>query len=100
MFGGWVSSRWLNKAGRAQFLATEEAQRAVTQALGEVSTSRVAIQKLAAEEAQLARAVSATREAVRLANLRYESGFSAYFEVLDAQQQLLVAETSLGVVPT
>ena len=36
------------------------------------------------------------REAVRLATLRYESGFSAYFEVLDAQEQLLAAETTLA----
>ena len=71
-------------------------ERAVTQALGEVSTSLVAIQKLAEEVAQRARAVSATREAVRLATLRYESGFSAYFEVLDALQQVLVAETVLA----
>ena len=34
--------------------------------------------------------------AVRLATLRYESGFSAYFEVLDAQEQLLAAETSVA----
>ena len=85
------------RVARAQF---EEArlvyERAVTQALGEVSTSLVAIQKLAEEVAQRARAVSATREAVRLATLRYESGFSAYFEVLDALQQVLVAETVLA----
>jgi multidrug efflux system outer membrane protein len=33
---------------------------------------------------------------VRLANLRYESGFSAYFEVLDAMQQLFVAQNNLA----
>jgi outer membrane protein, multidrug efflux system len=33
---------------------------------------------------------------VRLANLRYTSGLSAYFEVLDAQQQLFPAEISLA----
>ena len=36
------------------------------------------------------------REAVRLANLRYRSGLSAYFEVLEAQQQLFPAEISLA----
>ena len=35
---------------------------------------------------------------MRLASLRYESGFSAYFEVLDAQEQLLAAETSLAQI--
>jgi multidrug efflux system outer membrane protein len=82
---------------RAQFEEAKLAyERAVIQALGEVSTSLVAIRKLADEEVQRVRAVSATREAVRLATLRYESGFSAYFEVLDALQQALVAETVLA----
>lgn len=91
------SLRAQERVARARF---EEArlvyERAVTQALGEVSTSLVAIQKLAEEAAERTRAVSATREAVRLATLRYESGFSAYFEVLDAIQQALIAETALA----
>lgn len=86
------------RAARAQSEAARLGyERAVTQALGEVSTTLVAIQKLAEEEKDRARAVSATREAVRLATLRYESGFSAYFEVLDALQQALVAQTLLVV---
>ena len=36
--------------------------------------------------------------AVRLASLRYESGFSAYFEVLDAQELLFTAETSAAQI--
>ncbi len=68
----------------------------VTSALGEVSTSLVALQKFGDEETQRARAVAANREAVRLATLRYESGLSAYFEVLDAMQQLLAAENDLA----
>jgi multidrug efflux system outer membrane protein len=70
-------------------------EQAFTRALGEVSTSLVAIEKLAAEETERERSVRATREAVRLATLRYESGLSAYFEVLDALQLLLPAETAL-----
>ncbi|HTS02664.1 MAG TPA: TolC family protein, partial [Thermoanaerobaculia bacterium] len=62
---------------------------------GEVSTDLVAIEKLASEETERVRAVDAARESVRLATRRYESGFSAYFEVLDALQQLLPAETAL-----
>ena len=91
------SLRAQERVARARFEQARLAyERAVTQALGEVSTSLVAIQKLAEEEAQRARAVSATGEAVRLATLRYESGFSAYFEVLDALQQALIAETALA----
>ena len=70
-------------------------ERAFTRALGEVSSNLVAIEKLAAEETERDRSVHATREAVRLATLRYESGLSAYFEVLDALQLLLPAETAL-----
>ncbi|MCU1229191.1 MAG: efflux system, outer rane lipoprotein NodT family [Acidobacteria bacterium] len=71
-------------------------QRSITAALGEVSTDLVSNEKLAEAEVQRARAVAADREAVRLATLRYESGFSAYFEVLDAQEQLLSAETGVA----
>ena len=40
--------------------------------------------------------MAAYREAVRLANLRYISGLSAYFEVLESQQQLFPAEITLA----
>ena len=69
-------------------------ERQITAALGEVSTDLVANEKLAEAETHRARAVESDREAVRLATLRYESGFSAYFEVLDAQEQLFTAETA------
>jgi multidrug efflux system outer membrane protein len=86
------------RIARAQFegaLATYE--QTFTRALGEVSTDLVAMDRLAAEEVERTRAVNASRESVRLATRRYESGFSAYFEVLDALQQLLPAETALVV---
>jgi outer membrane protein, multidrug efflux system len=69
---------------------------AVTNALAEVSTALVAREKLVETERQRARAVAAYREAVRLANLRYLSGLSAYFEVLESQQQLFPAEITLA----
>lgn len=84
------------RLARARFdeaLATYE--QSVTRALGEVSTELVAMEKLAVAEAERTRAVNAARGSVRLATRRYESGFSAYFEVLDALGQLLPAETAL-----
>jgi len=85
------------RVARAQFDQARVAyEEAVTRALGEVSSDLVAIDRLAAEEAERGRAVKAARESVRLATRRYESGFSAYFEVLDALQQLLPAETALA----
>ena len=73
-------------------------EREINSALGEVSSDLVANEKLAEAEQLRARAVEADRDAVRLATLRYESGFSAYFEVLDAQEQLLAAETSVAQI--
>jgi outer membrane protein TolC len=84
------------RVARAQFdQALVSYEQAFTRALGEVSSNLVAIEKLAAEETERERSVRATREAVRLATLRYESGLSAYFEILDALQLLLPAETAL-----
>ena len=71
-------------------------ERDVTNALGEVSTSIVGIDRLAASERERERAVRANQQAVRLVNLRYSSGLSAYFEVLDAMEQLLSAENNLA----
>jgi multidrug efflux system outer membrane protein len=90
------SLRAQERIARAQFDQARVAyEQAFTRALGEVSSDLVAIEKLAAEETERERSVHATREAVRLATLRYESGLSAYFEVLDALQLLLPAETAL-----
>jgi multidrug efflux system outer membrane protein len=81
----------------AQF---EEAQinyeESVTRALADVSTTLVSLQKLDAVETQRRRALRANVEAVRLVNLRYDSGLSAYFEVLDAMQQLFAAENAVA----
>lgn len=80
----------------AQFeQALAQYEQSVTRALADASTSLVTVEKLAAVETQRERALRANEEAVRLANLRYESGFSAYFEVLDAMQQLFTAQNNL-----
>ena len=68
----------------------------VTNAFGEVSRALVDRAKLVETERQRAREVAAYQEAVRLANVRYGSGLSAYFEVLEAQQQLFPAEIALA----
>jgi len=68
----------------------------ITNAFGEVSRALVDRAKLVETERQRSREVAAYREAVRLANVRYNSGLSAYFEVLEAQQQLFPAEIALA----
>jgi len=85
------------RVAMAQFeQAKLQYEQAVTNAFGEVSTSLIALQKLAAAEQERQRAVNAYREAVRLSLLRYNSGLSAYFEVIDAQENLLSTENGLA----
>ncbi len=76
--------------------ALVEYEQSVTRALADASTSLVTIEKLASAESARQRALRANEEAVRLATLRYDSGFSAYFEVLDAMQQLFSAQNNLA----
>jgi len=73
-----------------------EYEGAAANAFGEVSRALADRTKLVETERQRARTVAAYQEAVRLASVRYASGLSAYFEVLEAQQQLFPAEIGLA----
>ena len=67
-------------------------QKSVETAFREVADALVSVmQSTAAEEDQWAR-LQAARNVLRLAGLRYESGYSAYLEVLDAQRTANEAE--------
>ncbi|HEV7501507.1 MAG TPA: TolC family protein, partial [Vicinamibacteria bacterium] len=93
--GGRIRSQY--RVSLAQFeQARLRYEQDVNRALGEVSTSLVALQKLEQAETERRRAVAANENAVRLARLRYTSGLSAYFEVLDALQQLFLSQNSLA----
>jgi outer membrane protein, multidrug efflux system len=69
-------------------------EKAVTQAFGEVSTSLSAHQQLAKAYREQLASVEAYRESVRLSFIRYDSGLSSYFEIVDAQIQLYPAEST------
>ena len=85
------------RASQARFQQAKVRYEAtVAASFGDVTRALADRTKLAEAEAQREGAVRAYREAVRLANVRYASGLSAYFEVLDAQQQLFPAELSLA----
>ena len=71
-------------------------QRAVETAFREVADALTNVQQSAAAEQDLQTRVAAARNALRLARLRYEAGYSAYLEVLDAQRSANDAE--LGYV--
>jgi outer membrane protein, multidrug efflux system len=87
------------KGSRATLEETQALyQGTVLTALQEVSDSLVARQKLIESREQQAQAVQALEESVRLSLLRYTDGLANYIEVLDAQQQLFPAETTLAQV--
>jgi multidrug efflux system outer membrane protein len=67
----------------------------VLNAFRDVSDALVSRQEFEGIRASRAGAVESLQEAVRLANMRYDQGFSGYYEVLEAQQQLLAAELAL-----
>ena len=66
----------------------------VTHTFEEVSTALSAHEKLADSLKQEARSVRAYQDSVHLANIRYDSGLSNYFEVIDAKLQLFPAQQS------
>lgn len=65
-------------------------------AFQEVSNALISRQKYAATRIQQARAVKAYEEAVQVSLKRYVSGKASYFEVLQNQQNLFPAETTLA----
>jgi multidrug efflux system outer membrane protein len=73
-------------------------EQTVTNAFADTTTVLYARAKLIATVAGLERTVGQYREMVRLANVRYQSGLSSYFEVLYAMQQLYPAEVALARV--
>jgi multidrug efflux system outer membrane protein len=73
-------------------------ERAVLTALREVSDSLTALAKLNDAEAGQDTAVKALADAVGHATDRYRQGLANYFEVLEAQQQLYPAQTTLAQI--
>jgi multidrug efflux system outer membrane protein len=68
----------------------------VESAFREVSDALSNLRQAADTEGDLQQRVTVAREAVRLARLRYDRGYSAYLEVLDAQRTL--NESLLGFI--
>ena len=67
-------------------------QRSIETAFREVSDALVSVAESAAAEEELRLRLEAARSALELSNLRYESGYSPYLEVLDAQRTANEAE--------
>ena len=70
-------------------------RQAALTAFHDVSDALVSREKLEAMRVSQARAVEAYKQAVTVSLERYNAGRAAYFEVLEAQQQLFPAENAL-----
>jgi multidrug efflux system outer membrane protein len=91
----------VNKDRNTKQVALEEArtqaaagvyEKTVLTAFQEVQDGLVAVRRLGEEAAAAARAVTAARRSVFLANLRYEGGVDTYLNLLDSQRAELNAE--------
>ena len=83
--------RYAARTAQAEALARQaEAayRKTVEGAFRDVSDALSNVRLAADAEADLAQRVKTAREALRLAQLRYDRGYSAYLEVLDAQRTL------------
>lgn len=70
-------------------------QKTVETAFSEVADALNNVQQSSATVADIQRKADAAHTALRLARLRYEAGYSAYIEVLDAQRSANAAEQAL-----
>jgi len=70
-------------------------QKASESAFREVADALTNLQQTTANEEDLDARANAARSSLRLARLRYEAGYSAYLEVLDAQRTANDAELAL-----
>jgi multidrug efflux system outer membrane protein len=93
--GGRLKAR-KREAVAAWEQATLQYQQTVVNAFRDVSDALISCQQYQEERGRQARAVESLQEAVRLANMRYDQGFSSYYEVLEAQQLLFPAEQALA----
>jgi len=85
--GGRYAARTDQAAAQAR-QAEAQYQRAVETAFRDVADALSNVRLAADEETDLQESVAQARGALRLAQMRYDRGYSAYLEVLDAQRTL------------
>jgi len=72
-------------------------QQTALNAFQDVSNALISREKYDGIRNEQAKAVTSYEEAFRLASMRYDQGFSSYYEVLEAQQLLYPAEQALAL---
>ncbi len=85
--GGRYAARTQQAEAQAK-QADANYRRAVREAFRDVSDALSNVRIAGDLETDLAQSVDVARKALRLANMRYERGYSAYLEVLDTQRTL------------
>jgi outer membrane protein, multidrug efflux system len=95
LFTGGRLEANLPAAEAQQRIASEDYARTTQAALREVEDALVSFQRLREQREATERIVAASRERLRLVELRYVNGISGFFEVLDAQRQLFDSELQL-----
>ena len=70
-------------------------QKTIQTAFREVEDALTNVQRYAALEGNAQASVTAAREALRLANVRYDAGYTGFLDVLDSQRTLNGAELAL-----
>lgn len=98
IFQGGALRAQYRQARAARDQAELQYKQTILGAFQEVSDALISREKLAVARTQLEQAVTAYRESVELSTQRYMAGTASYFEVLEAQQLLFPAETSLAQV--
>jgi multidrug efflux system outer membrane protein len=83
----------VQRARQQQSLANY--QRAIQTSFREVADALTNVRQYAASERNARASVDAAREALRLANVRYESGYTRFLDVLDSQRSLNISELVL-----
>jgi multidrug efflux system outer membrane protein len=95
LFTGGRLEANLDAASARQRIALEEYGRTVQLALREVEDALSSFRWRREQRLALERVVAASKERLRLVDLRYLNGISSFFEVLDSQRVLFDAELQL-----
>jgi multidrug efflux system outer membrane protein len=95
IFTAGAISGQVAQAEAAQQAALVGYQAAIQNAFADVANTLVAHQKLGEQLDAQVELVNSSRDYTRLANLQYTGGYTPYFTVLQAEQQLFPAELNL-----
>lgn len=95
LFDNGMTAAQVNQAKARERQATAAYQLAVQNAFAETRSSLISNQVSGEKVVNEKTKVDALQRQLRLANLRYENGYSSYLEALDAQRSLFNAQLSL-----